>query len=199
MPARGWVLTGLVLGSLTFVGHEWLPEPWRLLGDSFGLWCLVPFLAGRASTSLRRALLAGVVGGWALDVGYYATSAVLVGRTERPSVLGYWLAAAVVVGLTMGTAGRLSRRPGRLPAACAALPASVLVLEVLPVVGFHVFNGVAEHALQAVWVALAIALTAVLAGGRERRVMALVVLPVLAALAWGGWLVARAVLSSATS
>jgi FtsH-binding integral membrane protein len=151
------LVVGLLLGALTALGQQYLPDAVRSLANSSGPWCLVAFaLAWRAP---RGRPVVGALALAALLAGYVACSAVR-GYPSSTALLLFWGLASVLVGPVLGVAaGWVRGTDGIRPALGAAVPAGVLVGEAvygLTVVadstsgGFWVAEGIVGLALVAV-------------------------------------------------
>jgi hypothetical protein len=120
---------GLLLGAVTAVGQQLLPDVLRSLANSAGPWCLVAFMFARRAPTIYRAAATGGLSLLALVGGYFLASEAR-GYASSTSVLLFWGAAAVTVGPALGVAASWVRRgSGARAAVGAGAVAGVLVGE----------------------------------------------------------------------
>jgi Family of unknown function (DUF6518) len=193
------VLASLVAGFLTLVGHEWLTSPWDLVANSIGAWCLFPFFAGRRTTSLWRGGAAGVACLLALNLGYYISLPLLTGRGDFASRVFFWVLAAFPIGLVLGMAGNSSTRGARAWSVVSAIPGAIFIYEVSLWFELYHFWTWQADAIQALWVAAGLVITATLARAPGHRVRAFAALPVFVLGAAGAWKIAFAIFRHVTS
>lgn len=95
------VLVGLVLGGLTAVGQQHLPEALRSAANSSGTWVVVAFAVALLARWLGWAVAAGAVTLLALLAGYVLTNE-LRGFPSSSGLLLFWGVAGVTVGPLVG-------------------------------------------------------------------------------------------------
>ncbi len=157
-------LAATVVGALTSVGQQFLPDALRPLSNSASGWT-IPVAASvyLARPALRLAPLLGVLGFTATNLGYAAASN-LRGHPYDP---GFWLIVGLLAGpLVGGAAALLHHRERRWAAVGAGLLAGILAGE-----GVYGLTTVADTTGAAYWWAiLAIAVVALAAFSARRLV-----------------------------
>jgi hypothetical protein len=94
---------GLLLGAVTAVGQQLLPDALRSLANSAGPWCLVAFMFAWRAPTIYRAAATGGLSLVALVGGYFLASQAR-GYASSMSFLLFWGAAAITVGPALGVA-----------------------------------------------------------------------------------------------
>ena len=123
-----------------------------LILDSGWAWAALGFALGWIAVSPLVGALMGVVGLSAATVAYYSVD-LLFDIDAYWSAVGFWLVRAVVLGLPLGVAGALARRPGvvGLLAALTVPVGAALNMVVLPV-----RNGLPGESSAAGWAELTV-------------------------------------------
>ena len=118
----------LVVGGLTPLAQQYLPDALRSLANAAGPWFVVVFIAVRLGrTPFPLAILLGIAGFVLLDASYGIVSEL---RGYPYSLVNRWTIIAVPAGVVVGVAVTwLESRRKALVALGAAAPAVVLVVE----------------------------------------------------------------------
>ncbi len=99
------VLGGLLLGGLTMLGQQLLPDVLQPAANSISPWLTVAFAIGAPTTRPAIAAVAGFVALAFALIGYYSAIRLIYGYWVGPSALLLWGVAAVAGGMVFGPAG----------------------------------------------------------------------------------------------
>ncbi|MFI5934169.1 DUF6518 family protein [Actinoplanes sp. NPDC051494] len=128
-------VAGLLLGVLDFVWIKYLPFPLAGLGNSIAVWAVAAFLFTLGNRWSMPLAVCGAIVMLVVAVPAYYAAAALIQRDDWanlwavPSLL--WMGLGVVAGAFFGAGGVLARTPGRLRLPALALPAAVLLAELI--------------------------------------------------------------------
>jgi hypothetical protein len=136
------LLIGLIIGGLTLLFQDVLPDNFIQIANSGAVWSVVAFVIGRRTASRTRAMLGGFLALVGEVIGYYTFAYFANLMDIMPStlaVVGYWLIVALVAGPVFGWAGYASIQreglPGRIGTgamAAAFIGEGLYLLTILP-------------------------------------------------------------------
>ena len=171
---------GIANGLLSLVAFGTLGEGWNTLGNSGAMWLLVAFGVGALMPSAGLAVAGATASLVGSVVWFYMAAHYLVGMPVSSAGIAIWLIAAVAGGPVYGLAGRWWRRGVDARHVIGlALMGGVFMAE-------GVFTLIHNPRLPIVgWVpvALGVLFAVALARTSRDRILGLVALPVVAALA----------------
>jgi len=128
-------IAGFALGVLDFVWIKYMPSPVAGLGNSIAVWAVAAFLF---TYYARWSLPLGAAGAVVMLVvavpSYYLAAALIqhdAWSNAWSTVSFLWMGLGVVAGVVFGAGGVLARTPGRLRLPALALPAAVLLAEMI--------------------------------------------------------------------
>jgi len=128
-------IAGFALGFLDFVWIKYLPSAVAGLGNSIATWAVAAFLFTFCTRwSLPRSVIGAAVM-LVVAVPSYYLAAALIQHDAWSNLWGTvtfeWIGLGVIAGVVFGTGGVLARTPGRLRLPALALPAAVLLAEMI--------------------------------------------------------------------
>lgn len=128
-------VAGLLLGFLDFVWIKYVPFPFGGLGNSIAVWAVAAFLLTFYTRwSLPGAVIRAVVLLVVAVPSYYAAAA-LIQNDDWSNLYStfalLWMGLGVIAGAVFGAGGVIARTPSRWRVPALALPAAVLLAEVL--------------------------------------------------------------------
>lgn len=171
---------GVCVGVATSFLQTHLDSPWLALVNSVSPWLTTAFVAGALQSTMRHAVVVGMLATLAQVAGYYVTAEIR-GFSASLFYVGLWSACAILGGPIFGAAGHSWRRSD--PAGLgAALLSATYISEGL--VGYQIRLGYTSSAVLFVIIGLLIAVGI----GRHRsqsRSVAVWFLPALVAGAFG--------------
>lgn len=129
------LIAGFLLGFLDFVWIKYMPFPLAGLGNSIGVWAVAAFLFTYYTRwSMPRSIIGAVVMLVGAVPSYYAAAALIqddAWSNVWNTVSFVWMGLGVVAGIVFGGGGVVARRPGRWRLPALALPAAVLLAEMI--------------------------------------------------------------------
>ncbi len=171
---------GVANGLLSFLAFGTLGAGWNTLGNSGAIWLLVAFGVGALMPTTGLAIAGATAGLVGSVVWFYMAAHYLVGMPISSAGIAIWLLASVTGGPLYGLAGHWWRRgPGARHVIGLALMGGVFIAE-------GVFTLIHDPLVPLVgWVAVAVGavFTVSLARSTRDRLLGLVALPVVTALA----------------
>jgi hypothetical protein len=128
-------VAGLLLGSLDFIWIKYMPYPFAGLGNSIAIWGVAAFLLTYYSRWTVPRSIAGAVLMLVVAVPSYYAAAALIQRDDWSNVWSTvsiaWMGLGAVAGIVFGAGGVIARTPGRLRIPALALPAAILLAEMI--------------------------------------------------------------------
>jgi hypothetical protein len=178
--AAAALVAGFLLGFLDFVWIKYMPFLVGGLGNSVAVWAVAAFLfAHYTRWSMPRSVIGAVVMLVVAVPSYYVAAALIqddawsnVGNTAAL----VWMGLGVVAGIVFGAGGVVARTPGRLRLPALALPAAVLLAEMivdLSRLGDPNYRTAEVVGYAVVLAVLAVLVTVVIARTRRDRTLAL--------------------------
>ncbi len=129
------VIAGFLLGFLDFVWIRYLPWPLAGLGNSIAIWAVAAFLLTYYTRHAMPGSISGAVVMLVCAVPSYHVAAALIQHDAWSNVWNtvsfMWTGLAVVAGSVFGAGGVAARLPGSLRLPALALPAAVLLAEMI--------------------------------------------------------------------
>ena len=129
------VVVGFLLGFLDFVWIKYMPVPLAGLGNSIAIWAVAAFLFTYCT---RRAMPGSIIGAAVMlvcAVPSYYLAATLIQNDAWSNLWNtnsfMWMGLGAVTGIVFGAGGVAARRPGRLRLSALALPAAILLAEMI--------------------------------------------------------------------
>jgi hypothetical protein len=171
---------GVANGLLTLLAFGTLGAGWNTLGNSGAIWLLVAFGVGALMPSTGLAIAGATAGLVGSVVWFYVAAHYLVGMPVSSAGIAIWLIASVTGGPAYGLAGHRWRHgPGARHVTGLALMGGVFIAE-------GIFTLIHDPLLPIVgWVAVVVGaiFTVALARSTRDRLLGLVALPIVTALA----------------
>ena len=130
--------TGLLIGVLTLLGQATLPDDVLQVSNSGAVWVVAAFVLGRFAPSRRVALSAGFIALIGELVGYFSAAPILAEASSSIGAMALWFMVALAAGPLFGWAGFDSRN------------------------GAGITRKLANAALGAAWLAIALFITLIL-------------------------------------
>jgi len=128
-------IAGFLLGFLDFVWIKYVPGLVAGLGNSIAAWAVAAFLLAYYSRwSMPRSIIGAVVMLVVAVPSYYVAAALIQNDAWSnvwSTVAFVWMGLGVVAGIVFGLGGMVARTPGRLRLPALALPAAVLLAEMI--------------------------------------------------------------------
>lgn len=103
------ILVGFAIGLLTAIGQYALPDGIEQIADSSAMWVIIAFVIGRYAPSLSIAMFAGILALFGELAGFYAIAWRLHLTTTPLWVVFAWGAVAVIAGPILAAGGYASR------------------------------------------------------------------------------------------
>ncbi|OJF12923.1 DUF6518 family protein [Couchioplanes caeruleus] len=128
-------IAGCLWGFLDFVWIKYMPSPVGGLGNSIAVWAVAAFLFTYLHRwTMPRSIIGAVVMLVVAVPGYYVAAALIqddAWSNAWNTVSFVWMGLGGVAGIVFGAAGVTARRPGRWRLPALALPAAVLLAELI--------------------------------------------------------------------
>jgi hypothetical protein len=128
-------VAGVLLGVLDFVWIKYMPSAVAGLGNSIAVWAVAAFLLTYCTRWTMPSSIIGAVVLLVVAVPSYYLAATLIQNDAWSTIWSpvslLWMGLGVVAGIVFGAGGVVARTPGRLRLPALALPAAVLLAEMI--------------------------------------------------------------------